>query len=299
MSTSEEKVSEKPKMEYPPQLKWMLKRALEDPEGFWGEVAEELYWFKRWDKVFEWNYPDFTWFKGGVTNIAYNCLEYNVKRGRGNHTAIIWENGEGLPPRALTYNQLLYEVKRFASALKALGVNKGDRVTIYMPMIPEAVVAMLATTRIGAIHSVVFGGFGYGALADRISDAESKIVVTADVGYRRGKTINLKGVVDEALKISGKSVQKVIVLKRGEKEPPIMPGRDILWEEAIEKGKDVKADVEKMRADDQPSSCTLLERWLNRRELFNPTAAIKFTFTLWENGFTTCTRQTFGGQHQT
>ena len=250
MSTSEEKVSEKPKMEYPPQLKWMLKRALEDPEGFWGEVAEELYWFKRWDKVFEWNYPDFTWFKGGVTNIAYNCLEYNVKRGRGNHTAIIWENGEGLPPRALTYNQLLYEVKRFASALKALGVNKGDRVTIYMPMIPEAVVAMLATTRIGAIHSVVFGGFGYGALADRISDAESKIVVTADVGYRRGKTINLKGVVDEALKISGKSVQKVIVLKRGEKEPPIMPGRDILWEEAIEKGKDVKADVEKMRADE-------------------------------------------------
>ncbi|MCD6432219.1 acetate--CoA ligase [Candidatus Bathyarchaeota archaeon] len=250
MSTSEEKVSEKPKMEYPPQLKWMLKRALEDPEGFWGEVAEELYWFKRWDKVFEWNYPDFTWFKGGVTNIAYNCLEYNVKRGRGNHTAIIWENGEGLPPRALTYNQLLYEVKRFASALKALGVNKGDRVTIYMPMIPEAAVAMLATTRIGAIHSVVFGGFGYGALADRISDAESKIVVTADVGYRRGKTINLKGVVDEALKISGKSVQKVIVLKRGEKEPPIMPGRDILWEEAIEKGKDVKADVEKMRADE-------------------------------------------------
>ena len=250
MSTSEEKTSEKPKMEYPPQLKWMLKRALEDPEGFWGEVAEELYWFKRWDKVFEWNYPDFTWFKGGVTNIAYNCLEYNVKRGRGNHTAIIWENGEGLPPRALTYNQLLYEVKRFASALKALGVNKGDRVTIYMPMIPEAVVAMLATTRIGAIHSVVFGGFGYGALADRISDAESKIVVTADVGYRRGKTINLKGVVDEALKISGKSVQKVIVLKRGEKEPPIMPGRDILWEEAIEKGKDVKADVEKMRADE-------------------------------------------------
>ena len=250
MSTSEEKISEKPKMEYPPQLKWMLKRALEDPEGFWGEVAEELYWFKRWDKVFEWNYPDFTWFKGGATNIAYNCLEYNVKRGRGNHTAIIWENGEGLPPRALTYNQLLYEVKRFASALKALGVNKGDRVTIYMPMIPEAVVAMLATTRIGAIHSVVFGGFGYGALADRISDAESKIVVTADVGYRRGKTINLKGVVDEALKISGKSVQKVIVLKRGEKEPPIMPGRDILWEEAIEKGKDVKADVEKMRADE-------------------------------------------------
>ncbi len=250
VSAPRETVSKTSKIEYPPHLKWMLKRALEDPEDFWGEVAEELYWFKRWDKVFEWNYPDFTWFKGGVTNISYNCLEYNIKRGRGNHAAIIWENGEGLPTRVLTYNQLLYEVKRFAAALKALGVNKGDRVTIYMPMIPEAAVAMLATTRIGAIHSVVFGGFGYGALADRIADAESKVVVTADVGYRRGKVVNLKGVVDEALKTSGKSVEKVIVLKRGEKDPPMMPERDILWNEAIEKGKGINVEVEKMRADE-------------------------------------------------
>lgn len=250
VSTARETIPKTSKIEYPPQLKWMLKRALEDPEGFWGEVAEELYWFKRWDKVFEWNYPNFTWFKGGITNLSYNCLEYNVKKGRGNHAAIIWENGEGLPTRVLTYNQLLYEVKQFAAALKALRVNKGDRVTIYMPMIPEAAVAMLATTRIGAIHSVVFGGFGYGALADRITDAESKVVVTADVGYRRDKTVNLKGVVDEALKISGKSVEKVVVLKRAEKDPPIMPGRDILWEEAIEKGKGINAEVEKMRADE-------------------------------------------------
>jgi acetyl-CoA synthetase len=238
------------KIEYPPQLKWMLKRALEDPEGFWGDIAEELNWFKRWDKVFEWDYPNFTWFKGGVTNLSYNCLEYNIKKGRGNHAAVIWENGEGLPTRVLTYNQLLNEVKRFAAALKTLDVNKGDRVTIYMPMIPEAAVAMLATTRIGAIHSVVFGGFGYGALADRIADAEAKIVVTADVGYRRGSVVNLKEVVDEALKISGKSVEKVILLKRGEKAPPITSGRDILWEEAIEKGKGVNAEVERMRADE-------------------------------------------------
>ncbi|MCD6445601.1 acetate--CoA ligase [Candidatus Bathyarchaeota archaeon] len=237
-------------MELPPQLKWMLKRALDDPESFWGEVAEELHWFKRWDKVFEWNYPDFTWFKGAVTNIAYNCLERNIKLGRGNHTAIIWENGEGLPSRALTYNQLLYEVKRFASALKALDVNKGDRVTIYMPMVPEAAIAMLATTRIGAIHSVVFGGFGYGALADRIADAESKVVVTADVGYRRGRTVNLKKVVDEALKISGKTVQKVIVLRRGKEEPPMTSGRDIFWDEALDKGRGFKAEVEKMKADE-------------------------------------------------
>lgn len=162
----------------------------------------------------------------------------------------MWENGEGLPTRVLTYNQLLYEVKRFAAALKALSVNKGDRVTIYMPMVPEAAIAMLATTRIGAIHSVVFGGFGYVALADRIADAESKVVVTADVGYRRGKTVNLKEVVDQALKISGESVKNVIVLRRCEKDPSMTLGRDILWEKAIEGGEGTNAEVEKMWADE-------------------------------------------------
>lgn len=238
------------KMDYPPQLKWMLRRALEDPEDFWGEVAEDLHWFKRWDKVFEWNYPNFTWFKGGITNLSYNCLESNIKKGRGSRAAIIWENGEDLKPRVLTYNQLLHDVERFAAALKTLGINRGDRVTIYMPMVPEAAVAMLATTRIGAIHSVVFGGFGYGALADRIADTESKIVVTADVGYRRGSTVELKEVVDEALAAGGKSVASVIVLKRGEKDPPMTPGRDMLWEEALEKGRETKAHVEKMQADE-------------------------------------------------
>jgi acetyl-CoA synthetase len=250
MSAPKETTPKTSKIEYPKQLKLMLKRALEDPEGFWGEIAEELYWFKRWDKVFEWNYPSFTWFKGGIINLSYNCLEYNIQRGRGNHAAIIWENGEGLPTRVLTYNQLLYEVKRFAAALKALGVRKGDRVTIYMPMIPEAAVAMLATSRIGAIHSVVFGGFGYGALADRIIDAEPRIIVTADVGYRRGNMVNLKEVVDEALKVGGKSVEKVILLKRSEKSQPTTLGRDILWEEAIEKGKGINAEIEKTRADE-------------------------------------------------
>lgn len=151
------------KIAYSPKLKFMLKRALENPEEFWGEIASELHWFKLWDKVFEWSYPDFTWFKGGMTNVAHNCLENNIAKGRGNHAAIIYESGEGLPTRVLTYSQLLHEVKHFASALKALGVNKGDRVTIYMPMVPEAAIAMLASARIGAIHSVVFGGFGHGA----------------------------------------------------------------------------------------------------------------------------------------
>ncbi len=249
MSAEEGAPSKTSKLEYPPQLKWMLRRALEDPEGFWGEVAEELHWFRRWDKVFEWTRPDFTWFKGGTTNIAHNCLEEQIKKGRGNHAAVIWENGEGLPTRILTYNQLLCEVKRFSSALKGLGVKKGDRVTIYMPMVPEAAVAMLSTARIGAIHSVVFGGFGYAALAERITNAESRILVTSDVGYRRGKQVNLKEVVDNALK-DGPGVDKVVVLKRSDKDPPMASGRDIFWEEAVADGSGVAAEVEVMRAED-------------------------------------------------
>ena len=243
-------VSEKSGIVYPQQLKRMLVRALEDPENFWGEIAFELDWFKRWDKVFEWNYPDFSWFKGGTTNLAHNCLERNIEKGNGSKPAIIWENGEGLPRRILTYDKLLLEVKRFAAGLKALGITRGDRVTIYMPMVPEAAIAMLACTRIGAIHSVVFGGFGYGALADRIEDAESRIVVTADVAYRRGTVVKLKEVVDEALKERRHTIENVIVLKRGAQNPPMTQGRDLFWDEAIEKGEGTNADVEKMRADE-------------------------------------------------
>ncbi len=243
-------VIESSRVLYPQELKRMLARALEDPESFWGEVACELHWFQRWDKVFEWSYPNFSWFKGGVTNLAYNCLERNIERGRESKPAIVWENGEGHPRRVLTYGQLLSEVKRFAAALKSLGVRRGDRVTIYMPMVPEAAIAMLACTRIGAIHSVVFGGFGYGALADRIEDTGSRVIVTADVGYRRGSVVKLKEVVDEALKTSQTSVERIIVLKRGEREPPMAPGRDVFWEEAIENGRGARADVEEMRADE-------------------------------------------------
>jgi len=243
-------VSEKSRIVYPQQLKRMLVRALEDPGNFWGEIASELDWFKRWDKVFDWNYPDFSWFKGGTTNLAHNCLERNIEKGNGSKPAIIWENGEGLPKRVLTYDELLLEVKKFAAGLKALGITRGDRVTIYMPMVPEAAIAMLACTRIGAIHSVVFGGFGYGALADRMEDAESRIVVTADVAYRRGTVVKLKEVVDEALKERRHKIEKVIVLKRGAQNPPMTPGRDLFWEEAIEKGNGTNADVEKTRADE-------------------------------------------------
>ena len=250
MSTTKQSASGKVSVEYPPQLKRILKRALDDPDGFWGEMAEELHWFKRWDRVFEGDHRSFFWFKGGITNISYNCLERQVKKGRGNHAAILWETGEGLPARVITYDQLLREVKEFSSSLRALGVRKGDRVTIYMPNIPEAAVAMLSTVRIGAIHSVVFGGFGYGALAERIVDAESRLVVTADVGYRRGEKVDLKGVLDKALETTGEIVERVIVLKRREEKPSLVLGRDMLWKEAIEKGKGVSAEVERMRAED-------------------------------------------------
>jgi len=228
----------------------MLKRALEDPEGFWGEAAKDLHWFRRWDRVFEWDYPNFSWYKGATTNLAYNCLERNIANGRRNHPAIIWENGEGFPSRSLTYGQLLDEVKRFADGLKALGVNRGDRVTIYMPMVPEAAIAMLATARIGAIHSVVFGGFGYGALSDRLVDAGSTVIVTADVGYRRGSPIQLKEVVDEALIASATQIRKVIVLNRAENDLPMVSGRDILWQDALEQGKGADAQVEQVPAEE-------------------------------------------------
>ena len=238
------------RVEYPPELKLMLKRALEDPEGFWGEAAKDLQWFRRWDRVFEWNYPNFSWYKGATTNLAYNCLERNIDKGRRNHPAIIWENGEGFPSRSLTYGELLDEVKRFSDGLKALGVNRGDRVTIYMPMVPEAAIAMLATARIGAIHSVVFGGFGYGALSDRLVDAGSTVIVTADVGYRRGSPVKLKEVVDEALRTSATKIRRVIVLNRAENDLPMVSGRDILWQDALKHGKGAEAQVEKVPAED-------------------------------------------------
>jgi len=225
----------------------LYRRSLDDPEGFWGEVARELHWFEPWGQVLEWNEPFVKWFVGGKTNLSYNCLDYQVERGRGDKRALLWE-GEPGDTRTLTYRELLAEVSRFANVLKAKGIRKGDTVAIYMPMIPEAVMAMLACARIGAVHSVVFGGFSSAALADRINDAKAKAVITADGGYRRGSVFPLKPAVDEAL-TRCESVESVIVVRRGENDVSMQPGRDSWYHELAADAKS-ECPAEPMDAED-------------------------------------------------
>jgi acetyl-CoA synthetase len=212
----------------------VYQEAERDPEGFWARWARELTWFQPWEKVLEWDPPWAKWFVGGKTNLAYNCLDRHVAGPRRNKAAIIWE-GEPGEVRVLTYWELYRQVCRFANALKALGVRRGDRVTIYMPLVPEAAVAMLACARIGAIHSVVFAGFTADALRDRIQDAQAKVLVTAEGLWRRGNILPLKEYADQALEACP-TVEKVVVFHRGCKEKeqvPMRSGRDIWWDEAM------------------------------------------------------------------
>ncbi len=203
-----------------------------DPLEFWGRFARELHWFKPWKEGLVWKEPYSQWFVGGKTNLSYNCLDRHLSTWRRNKAAIIWE-GEPGDRRVLTYQDLHYEVCRFANVLKTLGVKKGDRIGLYMPMVPELAVALLACARIGAVHSVVFGGFSAEALKDRLNDAQVRIVVTADGGYRRGEIVDLKRSVDEAV-AGAPSVEKVVVLRRTRHEISMEKGRDIDWHEALE-----------------------------------------------------------------
>jgi acetyl-CoA synthetase len=207
-------------------------RAKADPEAFWAELAEkELHWFQKWDTVLDWQPPFAKWFINGKINISYNCLDRHLTTWRRNKAALIWE-GEPGDSRTLTYAQLHREVCQFANALKHLGVQKGDRVGIYMPMIPEAAIAMLACARIGAAHSVVFGGFSAEALRDRLIDAEAKLVITADGGWRKDVIVPLKPQVDKALaEGSAPSVEKVLVVKRTAQDIAMQADRDYWWHE--------------------------------------------------------------------
>ncbi len=212
----------------------IYQRAAKDPEAYWAQAAESLEWIRKWDRVLDWNPPIAQWFVGGKINVSVNCLDRHVRGWRRNKAAFIWE-GEPGEERVLTYADLYREVNRFANAMKRLGVRKGDRVTIYMPMIPELPIALLACARIGAPHSVVFGGFSAESLRDRINDAQSKLVITADGSYRRGQIVPLKRNVDEALK-GCPCVEKVVMVRRiGEAAPvEVDETRDIWWHRAVE-----------------------------------------------------------------
>ena len=195
--------------------------SMESPEGFWEGVASELEWSRRWDKVFEWDYPTFRWFLGARCNITRNCLDRHLTNGNKNKAAFIWLGEDG-SERVYTYGRLAQLVNRFANGLRSLGVGKGDRVVIYMPLTPEGAIAMLACARVGAVHSVVYAGFSVGALRDRIIDAQAKAVITADVGYRRGNEVDLKGITDQAV-ANLDVVEHVVVWRR---KPPLIPPHD-------------------------------------------------------------------------
>jgi len=245
------------------QYREMYDRSIKDPEGFWGEIAEDFHWFKKWDKVRSFNFNikegsiAINWFEGAKTNITYNCLDRHLA-ARGDQTAIIWEGNEPGEDRKLTYRQLHAEVCKFANVLKEHGVKRGDRVSIYLPMIPELAISMLACARIGAIHSIVFAGFSADSLADRIVDSTCQVVVTADGTFRGKKAVNLKQIADDAIKIAeadpgmdGKKVEKCFVVTRAGDaiNCDFFEGRDFHWDDEMAKA-GADCPCEEMGAED-------------------------------------------------
>jgi acetyl-CoA synthetase len=230
----------------------LYERSIKDPDGFWGEQAQNLEWFKKWDKVLDYSFGDnlyIKWFQGGKINVTVNCLDRHLKTAKKNKVALLWE-GEPGDSRKYTYQQLYEEVCKFANVLKKKGVKKGDRVTIYMPMIPELPIALLACARIGAIHSIVFGGFSADALRDRIQDASATVLITTDASYRSGKVIGLKNNADAAL-ASCPTVKTVLVYNRTNTKVDMKAGRDCWWHEEMA-AKDIKPECkpEVMDAED-------------------------------------------------
>jgi acetyl-CoA synthetase len=217
--------------------------SIEDPEGFWSEQAKQLDWFKGWERVLEWENKHARWFTGGILNASYNCLDRHVKTWRRNKVAYIWE-GEPSDRRIITYADLYRKVNRFASALKALGVGKDSFVALYMPMIPELPIAMLACARIGAPFTQIYSGFSVGALSERVRHTEAQVIVTADGVFRRGKVIDLKWIVDKAVE-ECPTVRKVIIVSRTKQGAEITPGRDVWY-------RDIMNDVQESYVDPEP-----------------------------------------------
>ncbi|MBW8012001.1 MAG: acetate--CoA ligase [Chloroflexi bacterium] len=218
-----------------PSVERWLKYAADEPDKFWAEAAEKIPWFRKWDEVFDWQPPTFSWFKGGQTNLAYNCIDHHVANGRGDHTALIYANERG-ERQTFTYAEMKSGIEQISAALRGLGMEKGDRLTIYMPVCPESIMLMLATVRIGAIHSVVFAGFGAGALSDRIRASGSKLVLTADITYRKGGEVQLKGIVDTAMEKVSDVVEHLIVLNRSEQATPPAGEHEMDWVEFLKRG---------------------------------------------------------------
>ncbi|HUW48088.1 MAG TPA: AMP-binding protein, partial [Patescibacteria group bacterium] len=213
-------------------LKAEWEKSIKNPQEYWAEKAKAIDWFKTWDKVLDdSNKPFYKWFAGGVLNISYNALDRHLNTPKKNMLAYIWEGEDG-EVRTYSYYQLYREVNKLAKIFKDLGLKKGDRVSVYLPMIPELPITLLACSRIGAVHTVVFSGFSAEALADRINDSGAKVVVTADGAYRRGKTVTLKDTTDHALQITP-NVQHVIVVRRTKQEVPMKEGRDVWYHEAM------------------------------------------------------------------
>jgi acetyl-CoA synthetase len=232
----------------------MYARSVEDPEGFWGDAAGELEWFKTWDKVLDGSGPHAKWFVGGKLNLSHNCVDRHAKGARKDKVALLWEgepcvDGKASEVRRLTFGELHEQVQRFANVLKSLGVKKGDRVAVYMGMCPELAIAVLACARIGAVHSVIFGGFAAHAIADRVKDSNCQVVVTQDISYRRGAEVRLKQIVDEAM-LSCAGVRSVVVFQREPKTTvPMTAGRDVWWHEAMA-GVEADCAAEWMDAED-------------------------------------------------
>jgi len=230
----------------------LYRESIDSPETFWGRIAEELTWSKKWDKVLDWQTPFAKWFVGGKLNASYNCLDKQIAAGKGDKVAILFE-GEPIKDgkhevRKITYSQLRDQVCQLANGLKKLGVKRGDRVTIYLPMIPEASMAMLACARLGAAHSVIFGGFSSQAIADRVEDGKSEFIITADGGFRRGQVVPLKKNVDDALTKTAR-VKKVVVLKRTGEAANMVADRDVWWSD-LTAGQSTTCEPEQMDSED-------------------------------------------------
>ncbi len=232
----------------------MWEYAKKNPVDFWTEAAQtamrDIHWFHPWEKTFEWDYPTFRWFTGGRTNICFNCLDNQILKGRGDKPAYIEISGERGEQRTITYKDLLALVKQYAASLRALGVTRGDRVMIYMPMCIDSAAAMLACARIGAIHVAVFAGFSSGAIADRLDLTTPKVAIVQDIGSRAGKPVYLKQMFDKAVENSEQGVESVAVFMRGQENPEMKKNRDLTWQEFLERGKDLSGGYEEMEANE-------------------------------------------------